>query len=290
VLGLLGALAAALVLVVAMPAPIAAARLVGQFDAGLRDIKTYGAYTIEASTRVYETSGQPPPELTSAVVHFPRGAGLRRQFLVSRFFCNPARLMRTPDPAVCKQAHFASGTMMLDARPTLEDAFPVNVDLFLAKGTMGATASVAVLVKSNQNTPVYDYQVLQGFLFSDAGVNKRFGYRLQLPTALTPLLPEVELRLAELELKIRGLVLRRRVRRCVRHAAGRTSRCLERRRVSRPVFWIKTPHCPPSRKVTFGADYQFQGAAPVFKRRRVSCRQFLHRRTVHRKGRIPGAP
>lgn len=267
----------------------ASAELVGEFNAGLRNIRTYGAYTIVASANVYETSGEPPPELASAVIHFPRGASLRRQFLVNRFFCDPAKLMLNPDPAVCKQAHFASGTMVLDARPHIENAFPVDVNLFLSKGTKGATASVAVLVKSNQKTPVYDYQVLQGYLINDARFDRRYGYRLELPTALTPLLPEVKLRLAELHLKIRGLVLRKQVRRCVRRTSM-TRRCLRRKQVSPPLFWIKSPHCPPSKKVAFRADYQFRGAAPVSRKRKISCRQFLRRRTVHRRGRIPGAP
>jgi hypothetical protein len=275
--------------VLLIAASTARAELVGEFNAGLRDIKTYGAYTIVASANVFETSGEPPPELESAVIHFPRGARLRREFLVDRFFCDPAKLMLDPNPAVCKQAHLASGTMVLDARPHIEDSFPVNVDLFLSRGASGATASVAVLVKSNLQTPVYDYQVLQGRLVSDANVNKRYGYRLELPTALTPLLPGVRLRLAELHLKIRGLVSRKRVRRCVKRASnGR--RCLRSKRTTRRLFWIKAPHCPASRKVAFRADYQFRGAAPVIKKRRISCRQFLRRRTVQRRGRIPGAP
>ena len=66
----------------------AKAELVGQFDAGLKDLKRYGAYSVVASGSVYETSGEPSPLLERAVIHFPRGAALRRQFLVPRFFCD----------------------------------------------------------------------------------------------------------------------------------------------------------------------------------------------------------
>src|SRR5207302_1248287 len=113
-------------LAIAATAPPARAELVGQFDAGLRNVQRYGAYTVVASGRVYETSGAPAPILQSAVIHFPRGASLRSEFLVSRFFCDGTKLQKNPDPALCARSHFASGTMMIDARPAIEDAFSVD--------------------------------------------------------------------------------------------------------------------------------------------------------------------
>lgn len=271
-------------------APTAGARLVGQFDAGLRNVKADGTYTIVASGRVYETSGAPAPQLVSAAIHFPRGAALRRQFLVPRFFCDGAKLARNPDPALCRRAHFAAGTLLLDARPVIADPFSVDVNLFLAEGNeRGATAAVVVLVKSNLRTPVYDYQVLRGYLFREAAAGGRFGYRLELPTTLAPLLPTVRLSLAEFQIRMRGLTLRKRVQRCVRRSPAPGARCLERRAASRRVFWIKPPRCPRTAKVSFGADYAFEGASQISKRRRVSCRRFLKQRTLHRRGRIPGA-
>jgi hypothetical protein len=278
----------ALVGLVAVPA--AGARLIGQFDAGLRNVTANGSYTVVASGRVYETSGAPAPQLVSAAIHFPRGAALRRQFLIPRFFCDGSKLQKDPDPALCKRAHFAGGTMLLDARPVIADPFSVNVDLFLTRGNeRGATAGVVVLVKSNQKTPVYDYQVLRGYLFRESAAGGRFGYRLELPTNLRPLLPTVRLSLAEFQIRMRGLTLRKRVNRCVRRSRVRPARCLERRAASRSVFWIKPPRCPRTAKVSFGADYAFEGASQISKRRRVSCRRFLRQRTLHRRGRIPGA-
>jgi hypothetical protein len=270
--------------------PAAGARLVGQFDAGLRNIKANGSYTIVASGRVYETSGEPAPQLASAAIHFPRGAALRRQFLVPRFFCDASKLQRDPDPALCRRAHFAGGTMLVDARPVIQDPFSVDVDLFLARGEKrGATAGVVVLVKSNQKTPVYDYQVLGGNLFRETAGGGRFGYRLELPTTLAPLLPTVRLSLAEFQIRMRGLTLTKRVKRCVRRSRVRPSRCLQRRVGSRSVFWIRPPRCPRRAKVSFGVDYAFEGASQISKRRRVSCGRFLRQRTLHHRGRIPGA-
>ena len=262
---------AALAVAAMFPVPSARADLVGQFDAAIRNIRTWGGYTVVASTRVYETSGGPAPQLASAVVHFPRGASLRHNFLTKRFFCDPATLQKDPDPALCKNAQFASGTLLLDARPAFTDPIPADVNLFLAKaGGNGASATVVALVKSNQKSPAYNYDVLEGFLYKEP-TNRRFGYRLELPTLLRPLLPYVTLSLAEMKLKITGLTL-------------------ERRKRPRKLFWLKTPDCPRGRKVTFGADYAFKGAKPISRRRSVSCARFLDLPTAHRKGSIPGAP
>jgi hypothetical protein len=258
-------------LLLAAIAPPARADLVGQFDAAVRNVRPWGGYTVVASTRVYETSGAPAPQLASAVVHFPRGAAVRRSFLTRRFFCDPAKLQRDPDPALCANARFAAGSLLIDARPAIADPIPADVSLFLAPGDGRATAAVVALVKSNQRSPAYNYEVLRGFLVAERGGDRRFGYRLELPTLLRPLLPYVTLSLAELKLRITGLTL-------------------ERRKHPRRLFWLRTPDCPRGRKITFGADYAFQGAKPISRKRKVSCARFLDLPTAHRKGRIPGAP
>jgi hypothetical protein len=250
--------------------PIGArAELVGEFNARLTDVKrSYGAYTVVADARAYETSGAPPPILNQAVVHFPRGASLRSAFLRDEFFCDRVRLMRyPPDPVRCRSSYFASGTILLDARPDIDTPFSADIHLFLAQGGPGALASVAVLVLPNDFTPVYTYQLLEGRLVDESGTSNRFGYRLELPTYVKPLIPGLNLALAEIHLKIRGLRLAR--------------------RGARPLFWTKVPACPRSRKVSFGADYSFQGGTVLRKRRRVDCRRFIKRPSVHREGAVP---
>lgn len=280
-------LAGAWLALVLAPVPAAQADLVGQFDAAIRNIRPWGAYTVVASTSVYETSGAPAPRLASAVVHFPRGASLRGAFLRKRFFCDPAVLQKNPEPALCRNAQFASGSLLLDARPAILDPIPADISLFLGKGgERGSSASVVALVKSNQKSPAYNYEVLEGFLVKDFG-DRRFGYRLELPTLLHPLLPQVTLSLAEMKLRINGLSLTRRVRVCV--ARGRGGRCLRRHARQRKVFWLKVPECPRGRKVTFGADYAFQGGNEISRKRKVGCSRFLDLPTAHRKGKIPGS-
>ena len=260
-----------MVLAALMVAAPAEAKLVGEFNARLKDVKrSWGAYTVVADARVYDTTGAPPPPLAAAAVHFPRGAGLRRRFLASRFLCDPAPLEIRPDPLLCRGAEFARGQIVLDARPHILEPFSADVHMFLGRGSAGAVANVVVLVIPNQLTPAYAFQVLQGRLLNRSPAGRRFGYSLELPTKVKPLIPGLQLHLAEVHLRIDGLALRRRGR--------------------RPLFWTKVPHCPASRKVSFGADYAFEGAESISRRRRVSCRRFVRRPTVQREGQIPGAP
>jgi hypothetical protein len=259
------------ILLFCLLAPPAEAELVGEFNARLKDVKrSYGAYTVVADARVYDTTGVPPPQLSRATVHFPRGAALRRAFLANRFMCDPAPLEVTPDPGLCGNAEFASGRIVLDARPHILEPFSADVHLFLGRGTDGALANVVTLVIPNELTPAYAYQVLQGQLFNSSDAGPRFGYRLELPVRVKPLLPGLTLNLAEIHLTIDGLALRRKGR--------------------RRLFWTRVPECPRSRRVSFGADYAFVGKPTISPRRRVNCRRFIRRPTVQREGKIPGAP
>ena len=99
---------------------------------------------------------------------------------------------------------------------------------------------MVVLVIPNDFTPVYAYQVLEGGLFNRVRHRRRFGYRLELPTRVEPLIPG-------LNPASRGAPPED-----PRAAAGPAPR--------RPLFWTKVPSCPRSRKVAFGADYAFEGS------------------------------
>jgi hypothetical protein len=254
------------------PAPAAQAALVGEFDAAIRNVRAWGAYTVIASARVYDTTGAPAPRLASATVHFPRGASLRSAFLSSRYWCDGARLKIDPNPALCRNAEFASGSMLLDARPAIDEPIPASVWLFLDRGgERGSRAGIVILVTANERSPAWNYDVLHGYLIREPRSAKRFGYRLELPTTLQPLLPQVTLSLISMNLRIPGLTRVRHVKVCLRRARGR---CARRGRRTRRTFWLKVPSCPRGRKVAFGADYSFLGANPISKQREVGCSRF----------------
>ena len=273
------------ILVVLLPAQAASAALVGEFDAAIRNVRPWGGYTVVASARVYDTTGVPAPRLASATVHFPAGASLRSRFLKRRYFCDGAKLLANPDPALCRGAEFASGSVLLDARPAIQDPVPASIWLFLAPGgERKSRAGIVILVRSNERSPAWNFDVLNGYLVREPHSAARFGYRLELPTTLQPLLPQVTLSLIEMQLRIRGLEQRRRVHVCVRRARGR---CAARRRRTKRTFWLRLPNCPRGRKVSFGADYAFLGGKTITKRRRVSCSRFRDLPSAHKKGAIP---
>jgi hypothetical protein len=267
------------------PAPVADAKLVGEFDAAIRNVQPWGAYTVVASARIYDTTGIPAPRLASATVHFPRGASLRSGFLSRRYWCDGAKLETNPDPAICRKAQIASGSLLLDARPAIEEPVPASVWLFLDKGReRGARAGIVILVRANQRSPAWNYDVLHGYLIREPRSASRFGYRLELPTTLQPLLPQVTLSLIEMKLRITGLQRVRHVRVCLRRVNGR---CVQRGKKTKRSFWLKVPECPRGRKVAFGADYAFLGAKSISRQRDVSCSRF-DRTKDQGKGDIPG--
>lgn len=277
-------LIAAIAFLGAVPAP-AGAKLVGEFDASIRNVRPWGGYTVVSSARVYDTSGAPAPRLASATVHFPKGASLRDSFLSRRYFCDGSKLKVNPDPALCRNAEFASGSLLLDARPAIEEPVPASIWLFLAPGgERGSKAGIVILVRANQRSPAWNYDVLRGYLVREPRSARRFGYRLELPTTLQPLLPQVTLSLIELRLRIGGLVQTRRVRVCVRRSSVG---CVKRSSRTRRTFWLRVPDCPRGRKVSFGADYSFLGGTLISKRRNVGCSRFLDLPSAHRKGEIP---
>ena len=212
--------------------------------------------------------GAPAPQLASAVVHFPRGASLRSSFLTKRFFCDAATLQRDPNPeSVREAARFASRSVLLDAqrgdrRPDSSGYRSVSREGRRERcgGHRGRPGQVEPAVA---RLPLRRARGVPASKESSAA--RRYGYRLDLPTLLRPLLPYVTLSLAEMKLKITVLTL-------------------ERRKRPRKLFWLKTPDCPRGHKVTFGADYAFEGAQPISRRRSVSCARFLDLPSAHRKG------
>ena len=277
-------IALALVLT-ALPPVAARAELVGEFDAAIRNVRPWGGYTVVASARIYDTAGTPAPRLANAIVHFPQGASVRDRFLRSRYFCDGTKLVANPDPALCRNAEFASGSLLLDARPAIDEPVPASIWLFLAPGgERGARAGIVILVRANRRSPAWNFDVLHGNLVREPESASRFGYRLELPTTLQPLLPQVTLSLIEMKLRIRGIEQDRRVRACTRRLHGR---CVAHRSRIKRTFWLRVPRCPRGHKVTFGADYAFLGGRAISKRRKVSCSRFLNLPSTHRKGEIP---
>ena len=245
----------------------AEARLVGEFDARVKDFdRVSGAYTVVADARIYDTAGLPVPALTQAAVRFPHGARLRREFLRGGFLCDPRLLERRPDPAVCAKARFATGHVVLDARPEVVESLPANMHLFLGRPAgrrhrLGGRARRAQRADARVRVP--------GAARAAAGrPGGRFGYRLELPTRIEPLLPTVTLTLAEIHLT------------CAASSgpAERGGGVLDH---GAPV--------PARRAVSFGARYRSRAPGRSPRKRKVDCARLLRARRSSARERFPPA-
>ena len=152
--------------------------------------------------------------------------------------------------------------------PTSDTPFSADIHLFLAKGSAGRWRPWRCCDPQRDHARLHLPGARRG-----AGRRSRhagrFGYRLELPTCVQPLIPGLNL--------------------ASRGDASQDPRAAAGAAPGGPLFWTKVPNCPRSRKVAFGADYAFEGAAADKKRRRVDCRRFVRRPSVHREGQVPGA-
>ncbi|MEX0993597.1 MAG: hypothetical protein WDZ37_06340 [Solirubrobacterales bacterium] len=257
-------LLAAIALTVLAMAPTAPAQTVGEFGVALKDFKpSYGGYTAVLDARVYDSAGAAPSQLATAQIRLPRGAKIREHYVYGKFICNTVVLEVYMNPNTCRDSQFATGTMVLDARPGLAEPISTNIYLFLGAVNIdevgqGAIARVAVFVAG---TSAFRSQVLYGTLFRDSGP---YSYRLVLPAVVTPLTAGLRLSLAELHLTVTGLKV-------TKPATGRHS--------ARKVFWTSLPRCDKNGEISFGVDFRFSGAATIPAQRAVKCSKFLRRRS-----------
>lgn len=265
------ALAVALLVGAAM-APTAQAELVGEFDVSLKNFKrAYNGYTTIMDGRVYDTTGAPPAQLRSAQIRFPRGATIRSTYIHGKLLCDTRVLEVTQNAAFCRGAQFASGTMVIDARPAFPDALTTKVNLFLGPPVVsdinqGSIGRVVVLV---QGTAAFPTQVLYGSVFRDK--KKPYSFRMELPTAVKPTNPATKVGLAELHLVAPGLTTRK------TDARGRRGK---------KIFWTGLPRCTRKTNVRFRIDYQFVGATPIVRQRALKCSKFLKNPKTKGKGAI----
>lgn len=144
--------------------------------------------------QTYDTTGAVPPPLTDYYVRLPRGASVRRQFLVARYQCNGPALRNALDAhpsgipftqqianlqpfihslahsrsradraavanaTVCERARVGGGTAQIDARrvtPVLSDLVPVRFAVFLSRGTApGSIGGFTILGAAEEGSPI----------------------------------------------------------------------------------------------------------------------------------------
>ena len=247
----------------------AQAELVGEFNARLKDVKrSYGAYTVVAG-RPRLRHVRRPDAAAGRGQRCTSRAGRRcaPRSCAQRFYCDPAPLERTARPAALprrplrRRAESCSTrgrTSWSRSRPTstCSSAGPRRGARLRGRARDPERAHAGIRVPGAGGTPL---QQLRGR-------------------------PAVRL-------PARAADQRQAADPGARPAPGRDPPHDRRPGAAppraRPLFWTKVPDCPRSRKVSFGADYAFEGAQSISRRRRVSCRRFIRRPRCSARGADP---
>jgi hypothetical protein len=259
---------------------VAQAAVVHDFSVELWDEKPYGAATVHLTEKIYDTTGAVPPATLSGTAWLPKGISIRPQFLKKPYVCDLRKLNETKNPSVCRRARIGRGKALIDIRPLLAEPFPVNLQIFLAKATTkGAVASYAVFGIPDQRAPVVKNNpgirdtraMLIGTIFNDPTPDGLYGYRMEDPFTQIG----IKFRVAEAELTLPGLTIKKRFRTCARPQGRRSgSRCRKTKSKVKRIFWVTAPACPASRKLSWKADLRLEGGISLSRVRETPCPRF----------------
>ncbi len=155
---------------------------------------TDGQVSFDFTLQTYDTTGAVPPPLTEYYVRLPRGASVRRQFLVPRYQCDGPALRDALDAhpstipftqrianlrpfirslahsrsradraalanaTVCERSRIGDGTAQIDARrvaPVVSELVPARFAVFLSRGTApGSIGGFAILGAAEESSPI----------------------------------------------------------------------------------------------------------------------------------------
>ena len=166
--------AAIATLAILVTAAVAQGVVVQEFSFQIKDIKSWGGYTVVFNSRSYEPSGGIPDELKQNYLRLPAGATVPKVFRNKRFYCQAKKLVDqvrmdkgsgrfTPfinnllkgkktipknDKNLIKTCRFArigTGRVLVDARPFEERPIPADLMMFWTKPAPGAVAAFAIV-------------------------------------------------------------------------------------------------------------------------------------------------
>jgi len=260
----------------AVPVSVAGADPAQEFTFQLKDIKPDGRFTVVFTSRTYDTTGGIPPKLLNTTLRLPAGATFRREFL-KKYACNVKKLNATKSPKTCAKSEVGRGTVLVDARPFLNDPIPANIYMYLAKGSAkGAVFSFAILGIPDKNAEVVrtipvvrdTKVVVQTNFFNDPTPDGKFGYKLVIPNNAVQ---GVNISIAEVRVTTKGLTLTKKKKTCTKKRGGK---CVKKKVTKSKLFWFSQPKCPASGKLSFESDYDYEAVPDVTKQIELPCPQF----------------
>lgn len=303
-------LVSALLLALLCPVAIAQAEPVQEFNVQLKDVKPDGRYTIVFTANSFDTSGEPPPLLTSNTVRFAAGVNIRKEFMTgSAYKCDVGKLRdallsaqeggyffkrldnlaatykrvkdrMTPESRkvteTCIRSQIGKGTVVVDARTVgLPDPLPAKLYLFLSKPqAKGAFASFGIFAVLDEAKP--EIQALGGLstlklVFSTDLFNEPSADGLYGVKMVLPTGSGLRISVAELKVTTPGITKTTVKKTCLTKTKGR---CVKSRSKVNRLFWLTQPTCPASGQVTFRSDYGYETGLNTERTIQVPCPRF----------------
>ena len=282
-------------------AGVAQGVVVQEFSFQVKDIRTWGGYTVVFSSRSYDPSGGIPAELDQNYLRLPKGATVPKVFRSKKYYCEAKKLVdkvrlekgsgrftpylekllkgkkRQPRSAknlveVCRFARIGKGRVLVDARPFEERPIPADLQTFWTKPAPGAVAAFAIVGIPDETFPVVrdnptvreTVPTINANFYSEPTANGLYDYKLVLPTG-----PINGIRISVAEVKVTTTGITHTKTRCTRKRRGK---CVKRK--AKRTFWFTEPPCPPSGQLSFEAFYGYKTEPDQLKTVSIPCPDF----------------
>jgi hypothetical protein len=296
-------IAAALAVLISLGAVAAVAQgaVVQEFSFQVKDIRTWGGYTVVFSSRSYDPSGGIPAELDQNYLRLPKGATVPKVFRNKKYYCEAKKLVdkvrlekgsgrftpylekllkgrkKQPRSAknlvdVCRFARIGKGRVLVDARPFEERPIPADLQMFWTKPAPGAVAAFAIVGIPDETFPVVKENptvretvpTINANFYSEPTANGLYDYKLVLPTG-----PINGIRISVAEVKVTTTGITHIKRTCAKKRRGK---CVKRK--TKRTFWFTEPPCPPSGQLSFEAFYGYKTEPDQLKTISIPCPDF----------------
>jgi hypothetical protein len=275
--------------------------VVQEFGFQIKDIKSWGGYTVVFNSRSYDPTGGIPAELDQNYLRLPKGATVPKVFRSKKYYCEAKKLVdkvrlekgsgrftpylekllkgkkKQPRSAknlvqVCRYARIGTGRVLVDARPFEERPIPADLQMFWTKPAPGAVAAFAIVGIPDERVPVVaenptvreTVPTINANFYSEPTPNGLYDYKLVLPTG-----PINGIRISVAEVKVTTTGITHIKKTCKRKRRGRCVKSKVKR-----TFWFTEPPCPPSGQLSFEAFYGYKTEPDQLKTVTIPCPDF----------------
>lgn len=300
--------AAAAVLASLGAVAVAQGVVVQEFSYLIKDVKSWGGYTVVFSSRSYDPDPTViPAELDEYYQRLPKGATVPKLFRNKRFYCEAKKLVdkvrmdkgsgrftpylekllkgkkKPPKSSkdligVCRYARIGTGRVLVDARPFEQRRIPADLQMFWTKPAPGAVAAFAIVGIPDERAPVVaenptvreTVPTLIANFYSEPTADGLYDYKLALPAGPVN---GIRVSVEEVNVTVKGLTYVKKTTRCKRKKRGK---CVKRKTTTKRTFWFNEPTCPQSRKLSFEAFFGYKDPAvpDVLKKYLLDCPKF----------------